>query len=141
VSPAAAASALRRRFGLSDAGLKLRTAPTGEVELRTDRIFLDSPAGAAALHALPGARGVLTYFVNELRVGDRATPYSMVAALDGAPEPVELGENEIVLNEWEAQDLNAHPGSRVTLKYFVVGPLRKLTEETREFRVRAVVPI
>src|SRR5205807_3836360 len=94
-----------------------------------------------ALGALPGAQGVLTYFVNELRVGDRATPYSTVAALPGAPLPPGLRDDEIVINQWLADDLGARPGQELRLAYFVVGPMRRLEEQARAFRIRAVVPM
>src|SRR5262249_37091579 len=74
--------ALWHRWQLADAGLELRDLPRrGVVELRTDQVFLDPAIAGPATSALPGAQGVLTYFVNELRVGDRATPYSTVAAM------------------------------------------------------------
>jgi hypothetical protein len=52
----------------------------GLLELRTRRVFLEPQVGAAADKVDPNAEKVLTYFVNELRVGEKATPYSMVAA-------------------------------------------------------------
>ncbi len=79
-------------------------------ELRSRRVFFDR-ATAAAAAAQPGAARVLTYFVDELRLGDRATPYSMVSALDPALLPVaDLGDDEIILNQWCADDLGAQVG-------------------------------
>ncbi len=158
----AATSALIRNWQLADAGLELRellnppaplpdsgrgeTPASKQFELRTDRVFLDPPVSEAALKAVPGARGVLTYFVNELRVGARRTPYSTVAAL---PDPMnalirsqrgeELRDNEIIINSWLAEDLQAHAGQALKLSYFVVGEQRKLEERTNTFRVRSVV--
>ena len=129
------AAAIRERLEPVSVGL----------ELRTERIFLDPPAAEAALKASPKAYGVLTYFVNELRVGDHATPYSIVAAVGegGPPElaPAGMGDDEILINTWLANDLAAKPGDTVALTYYVVGAMRKLTEKTSRFRVRAVLPI
>ena len=73
--------ALRQAWQLADAELELRELPQqGALELKTRQVFLDPPIGRAAAGE-PGATGILTYFVNELRVGDRATPYSMVTAV------------------------------------------------------------
>ncbi len=138
----AATTALRRHWGLSDAALEIRRLPGKRgMELRTDRVFLDPPVAQAALKALPGAEGVLTYFVNELRVGSRATPYSTVAAVRRPPGAATLGPNEIVINDWLARDLRAAPGQKLAMRYFVVGLQRKLEERVAEFTIRAVVPL
>ena len=46
-------------------------------ELRTGRVFIDPPTVAAAASIASNQEIVLTYFVNELRDGAKATPYSM----------------------------------------------------------------
>lgn len=138
----AAGNALRKRWQVADAGLEVRTltAPPA-TEVRTDRIFLDDPTAKAALEASPGARGVLSYFVNELRVGGRATPYSIVAALENDPVPQGMADDEVVINQWLASDLQAKPGDSLSIRYFIAGPQRKLVEQTATFRVRSIVPI
>lgn len=137
-----ATAALRSKWRLADAGLRLRPLPGGRgLELRTDEVFLSPALGEVATRAVPGARGILTYFVDELRAGSRATPYSTVAAMSGGPVPAELRDDEIVLNDWAARDLQARPGDRITLRYQVLGPRRQLEPRTHSFRVRAVVPL
>lgn len=138
----AAGEALRKRWQVADAGLEVRTLPTPPItEVRTDRIFLDDPTAKAALEAAPGAHGVLSYFVNELRVGTRATPYSIVSAVESDPVPAGMADDEVVINQWLASDLKAKPGDTVTVRYFISGPQRKLVEQTASFRVRSIVPI
>jgi len=79
---ARASVALAKHWRLDDAELILTPlGDTGWIELRTPRVFLDDETVRAAADARPGAVGVLTYLVNDLRAGDRATPYSMVAAI------------------------------------------------------------
>jgi len=76
---------LRQNWQLADAQLELYRLPeNGGFELRTSRVFLEPSIVAAAMKASPLARGILTYFVNDIRDGDRTTPYSMVAAM-GVP--------------------------------------------------------
>jgi putative ABC transport system permease protein len=140
----AAGNALLKHWSLADASLELRELGLPpEVELRTDRVFLDPPVAAAARGGAMGerARGVLSYFVNELRVGERAAPYSLVSAMEGGPVPPGMRDDEILLNQWQADDLGARPGDLLLLKYFVVGPKRRLIEQVTEFRVRAVLPM
>ncbi len=149
--------ALRKSWQLADARLELRELPDQQaLELRTDRVFLDPPTVRSTERAAPGATGVLAYLVNELRVGDRATPYSMVAAVGvpqgtpshprapGAwrttPPTVGMRDDEILLHPWVAEDLQAKPGDRLRLAYLVLGPMRNLKEQTAEFRVRKILP-
>jgi ABC-type antimicrobial peptide transport system permease subunit len=78
---ARADAALAQAWTIQDAELDLLPRPDrGALDLCTPRVFLD-PAVAPAAAVEPGAMGILTYFVNELRAGDRATPYSMVSAV------------------------------------------------------------
>jgi putative ABC transport system permease protein len=78
-----AQAALRKVWQLADGGLELAELPQrGAIELRSDRVFLAPAVAAAALEAGSSGRGVLTYFVNEVRLGDRSTPYSMVCGMD-----------------------------------------------------------
>ncbi|MCS6777778.1 MAG: FtsX-like permease family protein [Chloroherpetonaceae bacterium] len=140
-------AALWKHWTLADSGLELRAVPARQSrgerlwELRTDRVFLDPPVAKAALSSVPGAQGVLTYFVNELRVGDRSTPYSTVAALQGAVVPPDMRPDEILINTWLAEDIRAKVGDTLTLRYWMVGPLRKLEEHSATFRIRGIVPI
>lgn len=142
--------ALQRRFRLDDAGLSIRELPDlKKVELKTSRVFLNSEEVRAAASAVPGAEGVLTYFVNDLAVGERHAPYSFVAALgplqstgDGASViPPDMGRNEILVNRWLTDDLGASVGDSMKLTYFVMGPGRKLEEKEARFRIRSILPM
>jgi len=120
--------ALRKAWTLGDAGLEVRANP---LELRTDRVFLDPAISLSA-----NGSGVLTYFVNEFRLGQKTTPYSFVAATG-----TEQKDDEITINSWLADDLGAKPGDELTLRYYVIGHRRELVERTANFRVRAVIPL
>ena len=135
-APQRANAALRKNWTLADADLELREIP-GDLELRTARIFLDPPIAETAKSAFPGATGVLSYLVNELRFGGRATPYSIVTATEIAG----LRDDEIIINSWLADDLGAKVGDEVTLKYFVIDEQRKLKEESRSLRVSEIKPL
>ena len=94
--------------------------------------------------AAPRGTDALTYLVNEIRAGERAVPYSMVTAIDAPSSgflPAELAANEIVINEWLADDLGIREGGVVKLSYFVMGERRRLEERSREFTVLAIVPM
>jgi len=116
------------------------------LELRSNRVFIDSSVAETALAGSKEAVGVLTYFVNELRSGERTTPYSMVTAMSRSSDgggiiPVDMKNREIIINQWLADDLGVKEGDVIELDYFVISSMRKLREQTSEFRIRAVAPI
>ncbi|MHB1310120.1 MAG: FtsX-like permease family protein, partial [Limisphaerales bacterium] len=150
------ARALRQRWQLDDAELTLVDVPAAHAtELRTSRVFLDAPVSAAVFgpgtnslsHRLGQtmpfiqAGGVLTYFVNELRVGDRAAPYSMVSAIAPSRLPEGMADDEVLINQWLADDLGARVGDELALRYFEVGEGRALIERSAALRIRGIVPM
>ena len=148
-------AALAATWTPAEALIEVRTV--GErTEVRAERIFLDEALGST-LTTLPGAQGIISYFVNELRVGTRSTPYSLVAAADwnrfpaaGAPLPEDLNVEQastektppsIAINQWLADDLQAKVGDLLTMRFFVIGPSGGLIENEEKFKVHAIVPL
>ncbi|MCK4959830.1 MAG: ABC transporter permease, partial [Planctomycetes bacterium] len=126
--------AIKECWQLEDLGLEFRDA-----ELVSRRVFVDDSLGKAALAANADAFGVLTYFVNELRAGDRAVPYSFVTAVGSDFLDEDMGDDEILINDWLAGDLKVAAGDEILLTYFVVGSGRNLIERTSAFKVVRVV--
>jgi ABC-type lipoprotein release transport system permease subunit len=135
--------AVEKAWRLADAGLELERLTKQDVlELRSRRVFIDESVGAEAVKAGEKAVGVLTYFVNEIRLGDKAAPYSMVAATgDGRVAPASMRSDEIVINQWLADDLGAKVGDSVDIAYYVIGPRRQLLEQRSRLRVIRIVPM
>jgi putative ABC transport system permease protein len=132
---------LRPVFRLADAEMELvASTNTNVVELRTPRVFIDEPVVQAAMKAAPDAQPLLTYFVNELRAGDQAAPYSMVTAAGQPWVPADMRDDEILITQWLADDLGAKAGDLLALRYYIVGNARKLEERTNTFTIRAIVP-
>jgi putative ABC transport system permease protein len=146
------------------------TATGGEgialiVGVTSSRIFLDSPVVTAALtpgliksvyrdapavhdpsdfdlaHLVTNGVRVLTYLANQLRAGDHTTPYSMVTAANAPYVPPDMRDDEILVNQWLADDLQVKPGDAMALSYYVVDSGSGLTERTNFFRVRGIVPL
>ncbi|NIP22364.1 MAG: FtsX-like permease family protein [Phycisphaerae bacterium] len=139
--------AVRKSWQLADSGLELREMEKrGVLELRSRRIFIDESLTEAATNAREGAVGILTYFVNELRSGDRTTPYSMVTAMGKSQSPhsiidMDMPDDEIIINQWLADDLGVDAGDSLELSYFVVSPMRKHDQETTSFKIRRILPM
>jgi ABC-type antimicrobial peptide transport system permease subunit len=121
----------------------IESAVTPRTRLLADHLAIanDSSDDLAAARFVTNATRVLTYLVNLIRAGDRATPYSMVTATDGRLVPTDLRDDEIVINEWLAEDLSVKPGDSIELTHYVVDSATRLTERTNAFRVRSVVPL
>jgi len=139
--------ALEGAWKLADADLTLRQIELRDVlELRSRRIFIDEALGREALKADANAVGIMTYFVNEIRLDEKATPYSMVAGVEPGKSadallPIGMQTDEIVINQWLADDLGAQVGDSVDLTYYIIGPKRDLYERASHFTVIKIVPL
>ena len=109
------------------------------MELRTERVFMDEASAEAAEQASGDASGLLTYFVNSIQRGDRLTPYSMITAAEEPYVPADLKPDEMVINQWLADDLGAKAGDTIKVTYFEVGLGRDLHEASASFKVRDIV--
>ena len=157
--------------GLSVHAVEQSASETGgefirpSIEVATSRIFLEPTVAAAALKprtialtnraALVGdgpsdvafaqlvTNGVrvLTYLANLIQSAERATPYSMVTAADRPFVPPDMRDDEILVNQWLADDLLVKPGDAVALSYYLVDSGSRLVERTNTFRVREIVPL
>lgn len=146
-------AAWREAFSPADAALAVRSLDGGRgFQVESERIVLD-PAAAAAILDAAAASGVeptqtLTYLANRIEAGGRSVPYSTVTALEAWPESLRLangepapplGQGEILLNRWAADDLGVRAGDTATLAYYVIGADSALATETSDFRVAGIV--
>jgi len=133
---------LSQVWKMPDAGIRIdRLDDTGLYQLTSDRIFFDSKTVEAILETIPDARPVLTYLANTLSFRDRETPYSFVSAVDHGVLPANLLPGEILVTDWLADDLGIRCGDSLTMTYFVMGPLRRLKEESFRFQVSGIIPL
>lgn len=142
---------------LADAELELHAvAGNKQLELRSRRVFIDQVVGReldlrsrqAGINSRSQDKrtSILTYFVNDIRAGDRSTPYSMVSAIEPSwigrtVIPVNLADDEIVINTWLADDLSVQAGDSLVLSYFVMEPSAQLVERSTDFRIRKIIEI
>ena len=132
---------LRQCWKLLDAGMKIHDlSEKGKYELLSERIFIDKPISESIQKLELPNESILTYLVNAIRFRGKSTPYSFVSALSGNFFNEKLSKNEIIINEWLADDLGLKTGDTVDLDYFVIGPLRKLQEKSKKFVVKKIIP-
>jgi len=137
ISPAQVAQELADSWDVEDLGLSI--TPSHDSlwwEVRSDRVFLDSTTvqGVKTIH--PEAREILTYMANSIKFHGNETPYSFISA---GPFGDDLTKNDILINRWLADDLNAKPGDTLELFYYTIGPLRELSEQKKSFLIKAIV--
>jgi putative ABC transport system permease protein len=131
----------------ADAELEVRRLDERNItEIRSNRVFIDPVLTDSAVNISHKAIGVLTYFVNELKAGDKTTPYSMVTAMSMSTDansiiPPDMQNDEILINQWLANDLEAKVGDSIELTYYVLSSMRRLQEKTSTFRIRQILPM
>jgi len=135
-----ARNALRKTWKPEDAGLVL-TSFTYFLQIESDQIFLKPLIFDTLKNNKINTQGILTYFVNEMRLGTRSTPYSFVTAPGSPIIPNNMADQEIIINRWLADDLAAEVGDKIKLKYYVPGPGRHLAENEAVFKIIQIVPL
>lgn len=121
----------------ADIGLSIRKSlVTGEHEIISDRVFIDSAIVSRILKIIPGGYPVITYLANSLRTLNSETPYSFVSGLPSS-KVMNINDDEIIISRWLAEDLGAKPGSEISLTwYHPVGNL--LEERNKSFVIKNI---
>jgi len=129
--------ALRKHITPSDIGLTVRRSlKTGEPELISNRIFIDSAIVSEIISMIPSARPVITYLGNDFSVNGNSTPYSFISAFDD-----DIGENDIKIIRWLADDLDAKAGDTLVLTWYDPAYSINILEEKNErFIISQILP-
>jgi putative ABC transport system permease protein len=142
---------LRGHLQLQDLGLRIVDLGSKGFSLESDEVILkpaivrDVEEISSRLHLRHFP--VLTYLANKITSGERFVPYSTVTAItpsqpflsvDGTSVST-ISDDEILLNEWAASDLNIQPGTAVTLSYFVLGSDNRLIAKQTTFTLKAII--
>jgi putative ABC transport system permease protein len=132
-------STLNETFSIADAGLSIRELPQSNMfELISERIFIDEPIAKSILNQNLNHETILTYLVNSIQFKGKETPYSFVSAATPPVVDLLLRDDDIIINQWIANDLGASVGDTIDLKYYVIGPLRTLSEVSKIFVVKGI---
>lgn len=159
-SPPVSTHILQRRWTLADLNLRIVHDTTLNcLSLESEQMLLENrfaewALSFAAQEQRP-ASPVMVYLANWLRNDHDANAYSMystVAGLDlldlddafgpfefAGPTPDSLGEDDIVINEFLAQDLKVGVGDQVRYAYHLIGAHGELPEIERTATVRGIV--
>jgi ABC-type lipoprotein release transport system permease subunit len=154
---------LQKALTLEDIGLRVRRIEDrGYLSVESDSMILEDTISAAVLKAADKlgmkAAPTLVYLANEINAANRTdnnsrySMYSIIAGLDfGQPSPLgpfllndgtpvpSLKDNEIVLSEWLAADLEVSVGDSVQARWHEVGSHGDLPEIHVAFSVRGIL--
>lgn len=156
-------SDLAWNLSAEDIGLRIRAIDSrGYLSAESDSMILEDAVADAVTQAGQKtgliASPVLVYLANEINAANRTdtksrySMYSIVAGLDfkqpsplgpflladGSPVP-ELGDNDIVLTDWLAADLEVAVGDTVQARWHEVGSHGDLPETHVSFTVRGIL--
>jgi putative ABC transport system permease protein len=138
---------IARTWRLEDSGMEIIEVPEQQAwELRTDRVFIDPVVEEASRATGLEERRFITYFGNAFTVGTNVTPFSMISGVedlkvDSPFIPADLAEDEVLINDWAASDLEAKAGDELTVEYFIIGSKRTLEERSATFKIKGVIPM
>ncbi len=134
-APIELAKIFKDNWQLEDAELELKYLPASkEIELTSHRVFLSQTESDIALSSGTNSKALFTYFVNAISASSNCTPYSFIAGI----LPDKIKDDEIIISEWLANDINAKIGNSISIKYFVAESLGRLRETNRYFRVSSI---
>ena len=132
----------KNKWKLKDAALQLRELEKEkQIELLSDRVFIDHSIADKVNKLTLQKQDILTYFVNSLSSDQKSCPYSFVTAASEEFTGESLASNEIIINQWLAEDLDAKIGDSLLLKYYIIGPLRTLDEQQSHFIIKDILPL
>ena len=65
----------------------------------------------------------------------------MVVGIGEPIVPRDMPDDEIVINQWLADDLHAKAGDELQLTYLVLARFQQLEEKHNQFKIRQIVPL
>ena len=140
-------------FGLSEVGYKVLAENDRIVLTHRDVLFEEKED--FQLHDSIPTSGLLTYFVNSIGHGNSSLSYSTLTGLDPLADDAfgdfhsggsilelkEIGEDEILINNWTAEKLGAGIGDTISINYTILDNNYRRTDHEVSLRVKAVVDI
>ena len=143
-----------------DYGIHLSKTSQGYFNITSDRMIFESDIEKHFSTWLGSVTGddfqpVFTYLANAIADDGREIPYSTITAIDFTSAPPlgpflsteglplkPLGEHEIALNTWAADDLKAKIGDTIKITYFAPESIHgQIQEKTAEFKLAAIVKL
>lgn len=142
---------------LEDYGLRIEQTPGGYFDLSSERMILEPEVVGEARKSFATwpTQVAFTYLANTIAANGREIPYSTITGIDPVAEPplgpfvtetgeplAPLGDDEIALNSWAAEQLGAKVGDEVEVVYFKPESTHgRVEEDRRKFRLAHIVKL
>ena len=125
------------------------------LRVTADRLVLPPALVEAFVETFPSTtvQPAVTYLANTIKNGERSIPYSTITGvdslagigplLDDQREPIVLADDEIVLNDWAASDLQVQVGDTISVTYYEPETTHGVLREAKPLtlKLRAIVPL
>lgn len=125
------------------------------IRVTAERLVLPSALPAAFASAFPDAtvQPAVTYLANTIQFGEAQIPYSTITGIDSQAEigpildengkPVPLADDEIVLNDWAAENLGTKIGDVLTITYYEPETTHGVLREAKpvQLKLKAIVSL
>jgi len=132
-----------------------REVDKGYLRITADRLVLPPALLATFKQQFPNIeiQPAITFLANTIKANDRQIPYSTITGvdslagigplLDDASKPLVLAEDEVVLNDWAAENLGAQIGDELTITFYEPETTHGILREAEPLvlKLRAIVPI
>jgi len=133
--------AIKNNITLNDIGLKLKKISDYDIELTSSKIFLnDEILNISKIDNINSFK-FFTYFVNGIKFNNHETPYSFVTGVEVEVNHIRLNNNEIIINEWLKNDLNAGVNDTLILEYLVFNDKKEFIKKEKQFKIKAIIPV
>ena len=140
---------------LEDFNIRTSQAKSGILSITAKRLVVPTEIVDEVHRALPQTdiQPVITYLANTIKAGERQIPYSTISGVHSLPQlgplldetgqPILLADDEILLNDWAAHDLQVQVGDTITLTYYEPETTHGLLQEASPVRLRlhSIVPL
>lgn len=144
---------LESKWEISKAGFQLRASLKEKMFLlENDAVFWDAKSASAVesfFEDQENCAASLAYLVNTISKTDpvnmKITPYSFIVAIDPSSQselssiPPKMGDSDIIINSWLADQISAGVGDNINIKYFQLTGSGDLQETSRTFNVWSVI--
>ena len=136
---------LKKYLTLGDYGLTLKEIPDQNIyELTSENVFISDNIINSVTPQIPASYSTLGYFVNSITNKELSCPYSIIVGIgpDIKSSPTSnLGLNEVAVNTWLADDLNASVGDTVSINYYTIQTNGSLLINQTALKVAKIIPI
>lgn len=128
-------------WSLEDAGLHILPYDSFSCKAESDNLFIRDEIVRFFSDNFSGKGSVLTYLVNSIEHNNSIAPYSFISAVPDQFFKEKLRQNEIIVNQYLADDLTLSPGDSIELKYYIFISSDSFIVDNSSFVIKEIIPI